>query len=134
MRHKIFALIVALTVASWAQTATQNPPTSNPAPAEKAKASCCDKMSAKDGASCPRHGKDAKDSKEMASCCAGKDMAAGCCKDAKACMKDDKMAASCCKDGCAKDKTAASCCKKGCCSSDKKETTAKNCCAKGVRS
>jgi len=131
MRHKVFALILALTVASWAQTAIQTAPPSSPAP-EKSKASCCDKMSVKDGAACQRH-KDAKDSKEIASCCAGKDAAAKCCKDGKSCMKDDKMAASCCKDGCGKDKTSSSCCKKGCCSSDKKDTTAKSCCAKTAR-
>ncbi|HZC24256.1 MAG TPA: hypothetical protein VE866_13015 [Candidatus Binatia bacterium] len=125
MKSKIFALILALTVVSWAQTSSQSAPsdsTQNAAPAEKAKASCCDKMGAT-GASCPRHGK--KDAKDMASCCGGK--------GAMSCMKDDKTAAGCCKDSCGKDKTAKACCggkecRKGC-SSMKSDKTAKNCCA-----
>ena len=135
MKSKIFTLILALTVVSWAQTSTQtapSDPTQNSAPADKAKASCCDKM-AGNGASCPRHGK--KDAKDMASCCGGKEMKS-CCggKDAKSCMKADKDAAGCCKDGCGTDKAAKSCCgdkecEKGCCSSMKSEKTAKNCCA-----
>lgn len=137
MKHKIFVLILALTVASWAQTATQTPapPQASTAPAEKAKSSCCDKMSAKDGASCARHAKDSTDAKAD-SCCAGKD--SSCCggKDAMSCMKDkaDKSAASC-KDNCMKNKkTAAACCGsekscgKDCCSSGKKEKAARNCC------
>jgi hypothetical protein len=132
-------LILALTVVSWAQTATQtaaSDATQNSAPADKAKASCCDKMGA-NGASCPCHEK--KDAKDMASCWGGKE-AKSCCggKDAKSCMKDDKSAASCCKDGCGKDKTAASCCSgkecaKGCCSAMNAEKIAKNCCAHDVR-
>jgi len=130
MKHKLFALILALTVVAWTQTATQTPS----APAEKAKPSCCDKMSdAKDGhASCMRHGHG--DAKDMASCCAGKDAKSCCGKDAKSCMKDDKTAAACCKDGCGKDKdkTAASCCDhkagkecgKECCGSNKSEKPA----------
>jgi hypothetical protein len=134
MKSKIFALILALTVVSWAQTSSQPAPsdsTKNSAPAEKTKASCCDKMDT-NGASCPRHGK--KDAKDMASCCGGKEVKS-CCgdKDAKSCMKDDKAAAGCCKDGCAKDKAAKTCCGgkecgKGCCSSMKPDKTAKNCC------
>jgi len=148
MKHKIFALVLALTVASWAQTATQTPSTPQPGStqADKASCACCDKMSAsaKDGEkSCQRHSMKAADGKDMASCCAGKDKEMSCCggKDSKSCMKGDKATASCCKDGCAKDKTAAACCGtsdkacgKGCCSSDKKEKTAKNCCGHAVRS
>jgi len=147
MKHKIFALILALTVASWAQTATQTPSTPQPGAtqADKASCECCDKMaaSAKDGEkTCQRHGMKAADGKDMASCCAGKDKEMSCCgsKDGKSCMKGDKATASCCKDGCAKDKTAAACCGtsgktcgKGCCSSDKKEKTAKNCCGDALR-
>lgn len=135
MKSKIFALILALTVVSWAQTSNQTAPsdsTQNSAPADKAKASCCDKMGA-NGASCPRHGK--KDAKDMASCCGGKEMKS-CCggKDATCCMKDDKTAAGCCKDGCGKGKTGRACsggkeCGKGCCSSMKSDKTAKSCCA-----
>lgn len=136
MKHKLFALILALTVVSWAQTATQSTPSApakNDAAAEKAKCACCDKMAAnsKDGhASCMRKAHDG-DAKEMASCCSGKD--SSCCggKDAKSCMKDDKTAASCCKDGCGKDKTASCCdrkaakgCGKGCCGANKSEKPA----------
>lgn len=135
MKSKIFALILALTAVAWAQTSNQTTPsdsTQNTAPADKAKAQCCDKMGA-NGASCPRHGK--KEAKGMASCCGDKEMKS-CCggKDGKSCMKDDKTAASCCKDGCGKDKSAKACCSgkdcgKGCCSSMKSDKTAKNCCA-----
>src|SRR5579862_3539529 len=90
MKHRLFAVILALTVMSWAQTSTQTTPSPTPAPTDKAKPSCCEKMAngSKDaGAACMRH----KDGKEMASCCGGKD-AASCCggKDAKVCMKDGK--------------------------------------------
>ncbi len=130
MKHKIFALILALTVVSWAQTATQTTP-STPAPStsDSTKCACCDKMAtdAKGGhASCMRHKHG--DAKDMASCCAGKDGASCCGKDGKSCMKDDKTMASCCKDGCGKDKMASCCdrkgakqCGKGCCGSSKSE-------------
>lgn len=134
MKHKMLAVIVALTVTSWAQTATQSPPDSKPGTAstEKAKCGCCEKMaSSKDGKmSCMRHA--AKDGKETASCCGGKDCCAG--KDAKSCMKDAKDMGSCCKD-CGKDKMAAACCGKDCkeCScSGKKEKTASNCCEHAI--
>ena len=134
MKHKILALILALTVVSWAQTATQNPADSAGS-TEKAKCGCCDKMASADAKgdkmSCPRHA--AKNGKEMASCCGGKE---GCCvgKDAKACMKDAK-AGSCCKD-CGKDKSASACCgkdSKDCSCGAKKDKTAKNCCGHAVR-
>ena len=154
----MLALMLALTVASWAQTATQTTPSTaqqSTVPAEKAKCACCDKMAATDAkdahACCAHHdmksdAKD-KDSKEMASCCAGK-MKSSDGKDAMSCMKNDKdKAASCCKencskDSCAKDKTAAACCgsscgkdgEKGCCSGKKSDKTAKNCCAKELHS
>ena len=135
MKHKMLALILALTVASWAQTATQTAPAApeQNSATEKSKCACCDKMASADSkdahASCMRHSKE--DAKSMGSCCSGK--------DAKSCMKGDKTAASCCKDGCGKDKTASmSCgkecgkkCEKGCCASEKK--TAKNCCDKNIR-
>ena len=125
MKHKLFALILALTVMSWAQTATQPAPAApEQSTSEKAKCACCDKMAAdsKDGhAACMRH--DNGDAKDMASCCSGKE-GKSCCggKDAKSCMKDEKAAASCCKDG--KDRMASCCdrkaakqCGKGCCGS-----------------
>ena len=131
MKHKLFALILALTVVSWAQTATQTAPSApEGAPStEKAKCACCDKMSAdtKGGhMSCMRHKHG--DAKDMAFCCAGKDGASCCGKDAKSCMKDDKTMASCCKDGCGKDKMASCCdrkaakqCGKRCCGGNKSE-------------
>ena len=136
MKHKIFALILALTVTSWAQTATQTP---TQPPPERAKCACCDKMASADvkgvdakdkGMSCKRMGKDAKG---MASCCGAKDGASCCGKDGKGCMNGAKNA-SCCKEGCkgAKDKTATSCCggdcKEGCCSKMKMEHAATGCC------
>ena len=153
MRYKMLALILALTVLSWAQTATQTPastPQQSTAPADKAKCGCCDKMTAADSkdapACCAHHDMQAKDGKETAS---GKS-AMSCCsgKDAKSCMRSgkEKTATSCCKDGCSKDscgkdKTAAACCGttcskdgKGCCSSKKTEKTAKNCCDDDLRS
>src|SRR5579863_4960050 len=135
MKHKIFALILAMTVAAWAQTATPNTPATG-ATAEKAKASCCDKMSSgkKDGMSCPRH--KTADAKETASCCGGKTEMSCCAgKDAKSCTKDDKTAASC-KDACGKNQMASGCCGDKCskdgksCCSDKNEKTAMSCCAK----
>ena len=126
MRYKMFALILALTVVTWAQTSTQTAPATpqqSTVPSEKAKCACCDKMAAsdaKDAKSCCAHHDMASmkdnDGKEMASCCAGKDMKSSDGKEAMACMKGDKdKAASCCKDscskdGCAKDKTASGCC------------------------
>src|SRR5215831_17767460 len=111
MKHKMLAIFLALTVASWAQTSTPTAPSTpqqSSAPTEKAKCPCCSKMSDSDmkdmHASCCAHhdmGNDkamsSKDSKEMASCCAGKEGMAG--KDAQACMRNskDKQAASCCK-------------------------------------
>ncbi|HME34035.1 MAG TPA: hypothetical protein VKF84_02265 [Candidatus Sulfotelmatobacter sp.] len=130
MKYKMFALILALAVATWAQTSTQTTPATpqqSTVPADKAKCACCDKMAAADAkdapACCARHDTKAADGKEM-SCCAGKD-AKSSGKDAMACMKNSKnKAASCCKDGCTKDscgkdKTAAACCA-GKCSKDEK--------------
>jgi hypothetical protein len=133
MKHKLLALLLALTVMSWAQTATQSSPAPEQSTSDKAKGACCDKCAAdsKDGhAACMRHGHG--DAKEMASCCDAKE-GASCCggKDAKSCMKDDKTSASCCKDGCGKGKTASCCdrkavktCGKGCCGSNKSEKPA----------
>jgi len=137
-RYRFLALILALAVVSWAQTATQaNPPTQSDTQTEKGKCPCCDKKDAvgtEGGAACcARHHKMSGEGKEMASCCADKDNS--CCggKDAKSCMKDNKEAAACCKESCGKDKTVAACCngkcgkdcENGCCSSTKTKTTAK---------
>lgn len=129
MKHRLFALILALTVASWAQSATQTTPPPS-APAEKANCACCDKMTqSKDGhAACMRHAKNG-DAKQMGSCCAGKDGASCCGKNAKSCMNNAKSG-SCCKSGCCQDtdKTASGCagksCCRGCCGSNKTEKPA----------
>jgi hypothetical protein len=161
MKYKMLALFLALTVASWAQTATQTTPATpqqSTVPAEKAKCACCDKMTAADSkdahACCADHAMKGdmagmKDGKEMASCCAGKEAKSTDGKDAMACMKGDKdkAAASCCKDGCSKDscgkgKTASACCGeecgkdggKGCCAGMKSDKTAKSCCTKELHS
>ena len=142
MKHKMIALILALTVASWAQTATQNSPATpqqSTTPAEKGKCPCCDKMATADTkdapACCAHHDHHSGDSKEMASCCSAKDAKSCCGRDAKSCMRS-KDKATCCAD-CSKDKTAAACCggncgKKGekgcCCAVNKTEKTARNCC------
>jgi len=137
MKCKILAVVLALTVMSWAQTATQATPSTpqqSTAPADK-KGSCCDKMAATDAkdahACCAHHDTQTKDGKEIASCCAGKD-AKSDGKDTMACMKADKdktATASCgdCSSGdcCSKDH------EKGCCASHLKgEKTAMNCCDK----
>jgi len=142
VKCKMIALFLALTMMSWAQTSTQTAPAAPQQSSEKAKCSCCDKMSAadsKEGASCcARHdtksddmkagGMKADDKMEMASCCAGKDKAS-CCngKDAKSCERHgkdkDKDAKACCGDKCSKEKMSANCCGgkcgKSCCAETK---------------
>lgn len=133
MKYKMFALILALTVVTWAQTATQTAPSApqqNTAPADKAKCACCDKMASADAKDvhrcCARHGAPMADAKEMASCCAGKDEKS-CCggKDAQSCMKVGKMA-DCCKgkEGMKCDRKAGKDCRKGCCGWSKSEKPA----------
>ncbi len=94
MRFKLIALILALTVMSWAQTATPSAPSTpqqSTVPAEAKACPCCDKASAEmnEGhACCAHHATAAKDAK--AACCSGK--------DAKSCKRTsaDKTAAACC--------------------------------------
>jgi hypothetical protein len=128
MKIKLTALILALTVASWAQTATPNPPAPTPqenaAPQAKADCPCCDKTAgAKEGQSCCRHEIAGKDEKAM-SCCSG-EKASACCggKEAKSCMKGDKdKTAGACGDCCGKDH------ERGCCAShNKDDKTAMSC-------
>lgn len=139
MKHKVVALILALTLTSWAQTVTQTTPSTpqqSTAAAEKSKCPCCDKMAKSDpkaeGSCCARHKMQSADNKDMASSCSGKDAKSCCGKDAKSCMRKDKTA-SCCKD-CGKDKMASSCCGGQCgkdaagCCGKKGTETAKNCC------
>jgi len=144
MKHKLIALILALTVVSWAQT-TPSTPQQSSAPAEKGKCPCCDKMASADSknahASCDHHMKHTGDGKEMAGCCSDKDKdAKSCCagSDAKSCMKGDKDKSACCGDSCGKDKTADKCCggkdcEKGCCSK-KTEKAASSCSRSGMHS
>ena len=145
MRYKMLALILTLTVASWAQTATQSAPSTpqqNTKPVDKAKCSGCDKTAAVDAketpACCAHHDMSAKDGKE-GSCCVGKNASV---KAAMSCMRNGKHEnASCCKDGggkegcgkdsCTKDETASACCdskdRESCCSGKKAEKTTKSC-------
>jgi hypothetical protein len=146
MKYKMLVLMLALTVVSWAQTATQTAPATteqSAAPADTGK-SCCDQMSAADkkdmDASCSRH-KHHGAGKEMSSCC-GDTKAMSCSgKDAKSCMKDAKdKSASCCKGSCEKDKAATACCGdkcakdgKGCCQSKDMEKATNHCCQHKTR-
>jgi len=122
MRYKMLALILALTVPSWAQTATPEAPSApqqSTVPADKAKCSCCAKMAAtdtKDAAACCSH-HDMKSEAGKGMSCSGMGKDASCCggKDAKSCAKNAKdKTASCCKDSCSKDKTASACCGGNC--------------------
>jgi hypothetical protein len=130
MKYRMITLILALSVAAWAQTASQNAtPQQSTASSPKAECACCDKADVKDAHSCcAHHNMSAKDGKEAMSC-GGKD-AKPCCsgKDGMSCKRadKDKTAASCgdCvksheKDCCATakngdNKTATSCCKEHC--------------------
>lgn len=138
MKYKMIAVVLALTVMSWAQTATQTAPSApqqSTAPTEKAKCPCCDKMATADAkdahACCAHHDMKGGDGKEMASCCSGKE-AASCCggKDAKSCMRSDKdkTAAACCGGNCGKE------CGEACCSGKKTEKASKTCCGDELRS
>jgi hypothetical protein len=126
MKNKLFAVILALTVMSWAQTAM--PPQNPASPTDKAKPSCCQKMANGSNQACMRH----EDGKEMASGCSSKDVAS-CCgrKDAKACMKGSKCTADCCKEGAGTRRLHPCCdgkagkdCEKECCASNKSEKLA----------
>ncbi|MGA7402213.1 MAG: hypothetical protein WBW38_19505 [Candidatus Sulfotelmatobacter sp.] len=94
MRFKLIALILALTVMSWAQTATPSAPSTpqqSTVPAGAKACPCCDKASAemKEGDACSaHHATAAKGAK--AACCSGK--------DAKSCKRNsaDTTAAACC--------------------------------------
>jgi hypothetical protein len=128
MKHKLIALIFALTMMSWAQSTTPAPaPEQNSTPAKaKTSCSCCEKMASADqkDMGCMHHA--GKHGKDM-SCCSGKDAkdAASCCsgKDGKSCSKDDKASASCCDTGKPGEGQEMTCCAKdgknganGCCS------------------
>ena len=127
MKYRMLALILAVTVVSWAQTATQNTPSTPQPSTEKAKPACCDKMAASDSKDAHPACLRKHDGKEMASCCPGKDMKSCCSggKDANSCMKDDTFA-DCCKgkDGMKCSRKARKDCGKDCCGSSKSEKPA----------
>jgi len=123
MKFKLTAIILALAVSSWAQTATSPKPNSSqpstPAVQETAKADCpcCQKMAdGKATESCCAHHQDRTAKSEMP-CCKGKDKEG---KDAMSCMKGDKgtSADACCSNG----KCSAGDEKEGCCSKADKTT------------
>lgn len=127
MKYKLLALILALTVVSWAQSTNSTQAPAPDKPTAESKCACCDKMSstAKPESGEQKHAcmhASAKDGKEVASCCAGKDDAS-CCKgkDGKACMKT--ASAGCCGEKCAH--------MKDCCSAKDSKKTAHNCCGAG---
>lgn len=130
MKHKLLALILALTVVSWAQEATQTAPATPQQSTEKAKCSCCDNTASADAKSCCGNHDHAMASGDMKGMSCSRKDGKSCCggKDAKSCMKGEN-GQSCCKD-CGKDKTASSCCggkcEKGCCK--KMEKAGMNCC------
>ncbi len=130
MKHKMLALILALTVVSWAQEATQTAPATPQQSTEKAKCSCCDKTASADAKAgcCAHHDHSMASGDKEGMSCSRKDGKSRCGKDAKSCMKGEK-GESCCKD-CGKDKTASSCCggkcEKECCK--KMENAGMNCC------
>jgi len=125
---KFTLMILVLALASWAQTATQNP--TSPSDAQKAPAAqsetkagcpCCQKMAdSKDAMSCCAHHNHAKGAKEEMSCCGGK--------DSKSCMKGDESAKASCADGkCCSGKDGKNCCA----GSDKGDKMAMACCGHG---
>ena len=145
MKFKMLALILVVTIITWAQNATPTTPSApqqSDAPAAKDKCPCCDKMAAdaKDApVSCMHHEMKAGESEKKESCCAGKDAMSSDAKGAMSCMKGDKdKPAASCGDQCSKDKDAAArCggkdCGKDCCSK-KGEKTAKSCCEENLHS
>jgi len=130
MKLRCFAIVLALSLAVWAQ---ESPSTSAPnaTPKTETKSCCHHSADAKDGMSCCHHANaDAKDSptcctgnkcdvKDGKSCCGGKEMAdAKCCvgKDAKKCAEQCKKNGGC-KDGkcCGGEKTSSdNCCGNKC--------------------
>src|SRR5947209_6439906 len=107
MKYRMFTLILALSAAAWAQTATQNATAQSSTPATAKAECCCDKGAAKEAHSCCAHhdmnGKDmsSKDGKEAMSCgkdsescCGGKD-GMSCKHTAKDAREKEKVAASC---------------------------------------
>ncbi len=115
MKFKLFAMILALSLAAWAQESpSTSTPNSTPAPETK---SCCHHTKAGDAKECCHHA--AADAKDGAGCCGkgkcGMKDGKSCCsgKEAKACMKECKKNGGCEEGKCcgaAGDKSAKSCC------------------------
>jgi len=128
MKFKFIALVLALTVASWAQsTNSTQTPAATDKPSAETKCACCDKISstAKTEPSEHKHAcmhANAKDGKEAASCCTGK-ADASCCneKDGKSCA--NTTSAGCCGEKCTD--------MKDCCAAKEGKKTAHNCCGAG---
>jgi hypothetical protein len=123
MKFRLFALILALSLAGWAQEKPAASAAPNSTPVPQAKGCCHHNMAdMKDGKDCCHHaaanakdatsccGKDKCEMKDGKSCCDAKDMKAamkeckkkGCCAEGKSCggTKGDKTAAGCCGDRC----------------------------------
>jgi hypothetical protein len=120
MRYRTLALILALTIVAWAQTATPNVQSST-APADQTKCACCDKAAAADaksGQSCARHMAQST-GKELPCCGASRDGKSCCGRKAKSCVNGAEGKACC-----SRDKTASSCCRPDC-----SKTCGQDCCA-----
>lgn len=114
MKFKSIAFILALTVASWAQTATQNQaPHDNGAPQTQTEHSCCHKMAnANSEKSCCHQ--QTGETASATSCCSNEKGA--CCesKNEKSCMKGASgETTATCEECCGKDH------EKTCCSPSK---------------
>ena len=131
MKLKLLALTLALTVLSWAQTATPNPSSDQPA-----QSSASQETPKADCAGCCKHMADSKDAKGCChdmhakagtqSCCSGKDGKACMGKNAKSCMKGESANASCSTGKCCDMKDAQGCCSH---STADGEKTAMACCS-----
>src|SRR5215831_4893259 len=110
MKFRIIALILALSVSGWAQTAAQDSPAQSAPQPPKAQCACCDKA-AESGAGCCHHSKE-QDGKSASACCGGRE-GSGCCGKGMKCEKPDATAKN---DGCCGDKPCGgegkSCCGK----------------------
>jgi len=125
MKSKLTALVLALTVMSWAQTTTQTAPAApeqGNASSEKGACPCCDKKASAEAKAenscCGHHAAANKDGKDPA-CCHGKDK--GSCCDAKSCVRGkDKTLAACNSEKCGKDcKDCTKSCRTSCKKADK---------------
>ena len=127
MKCKLIALMLALTLASWAQNSTQTEPSTRTSP-EKAACSCCAKGAPAEAKSangcCAHHDMAGQDAKEPG-CCAGKDKSS-CC-GAKSCArKKGETQAACNGEKCGKEcKQCSKACRNSCKNVDKTATNYK---------